>query len=1848
MCFLFFAAAAEYHIIQFPQKATASHTLTPEFAQTPSVARNIENRPISAIRKRPMGPREGTECSIEPDSVCIPLSKSEQHMTEMPITKHTGHNANKQGKSNAGKTEKQKHTSSIKIIFAQRKEKAYVQELLQNDLVTLIPHIEEIQYDECEAVTCAIVYFYSSSEAEKALQILQTENREYTVALVAEANPFLLVDVENLRTKVDREHKSYLEEHDEKIKCLEEHFHQLKSRKQYLPLEEYERISQERCVLKLKINEYQQQRKEFEDFVQLHLDSLSSLCVQSEVSVLKMELAREYSRFSKALPIYARRSEIVQTIYSNNVTVLVGETGSGKSTQVVQYLYEAGIAQHGLLVCTQPRKVAAITLAQHVSREMQVKLGEELGYRVGMNEKCCLKTKILYMTDHILLNECIADQTLSKYSCVVVDEAHERSLNTDMLLAFLKQCLPTRRDLKVVIMSATIEPKLFVNYFEDASGTQQITRVSTIMVSGRTFPVEVEYDPLHSEVPLSSDNKYVLDAVDVAKRIHTNEPPGDILVFLTCAPEIERACRAMDCLGREATILPLHGKLPPDEQQRVFEDYGNKRKIIFATNVAETSVTIPGVKYVVDTGLAKEMHFEPHKNMDSLEVRLISKSSAEQRKGRAGRMSAGKCYRLYTEEDYASKMPDRSKPEILRIQLTQVVLKLLEFGVPNVLTFDFVEHPDSDALKAAVETLSFVGAIRDNALTDVGEKMAALPIAPQLAKVLLEGVTMGLGAEALTSVALSSLAGQVFFRGGTEEMKEESDKMKLKFCHPMGDQMTRLSVYQCWQEQKTEERTKWCLENYVNAKSMRIAEETIKELRHILRHKLKVEVPLKLQSLEAADCYLCKLYFYAFLTNLAVYLGHEQAGYMTTKISSGSFVMFPGSSLRQLNLNPRYVIYEKTLKTSQQFLTQVMHVKQEWVDEAVRIGKLSEDPAKTFSDYMVTPFHVIAVGPQIYRHTMMRKKELLDLLTINIPASAMRPVIDFSTYPKQWGIVRAFTQKQYQEAIKVVVTQVVREKQAEFEGYTREFGVTREDSTRLVIGTGGNIQQVNMPFQFCTVVAVCSKESPSVDLLKSELLKYGEVKNTKVIANPKEFRLSVTYSTSNAAQRALTECNIDNVTLRPWKGQQFTLKLQWERRQRGSFAFLAFDSPLHCVEAYQCLLNNMLHCGRRITVRYDKYKQTQLFLSGDILSTCDEDDLRVAIQRYLTPNIKSYLKMGYKKWTRQEHFYQDYSGEEESDTDSNSEEDANNDHNSLLDEYEEHTSTDIYKKEMEMMITAVVEKYIKAGRFAVEFIVPKQWDIFFRARVTFNHADEGYKVLHSRLKQEYIDGKLLTVCPDLKCSITLQKEIYLLIKDVLENIQSSLLQQYMKVLRIKIFPPNKDKNVAHVLINANDVKAFAVAQKQLNLAAEPLVLHCNTTELHEYILCQTCTEELQIIESKTSMFLRRDLNTMAIKIYGNRANQKSAMDMINDKAMELFSEGAQVIKISLRDRGIAGLMKSVVSKYGYDLSGMLELEGVRRVSLNPRQQLISLLATATGKTNVEECIEELSSLTQVSLTIRNSEYAFDCSACLTPIEESKDLLRLECCGHAFHTECIAVQMKSDTLIFPVKCASEGCSKSFMLKDFENLQKRLKFRMSDLVSMSLRNYMEKNGDVYKNCPTPDCKMIYVKTEESREFVCGSCSISICTKCHEQYHAGISCEVYKLSQKSDQEVKEWMEEDPDNRTKCPQCSCLIEKNDGCMHMHCVCGGHICWRCMKLFNSDTHCYNHQGYCLALHQTPVRPPIMNPAPRPAPPTVNPAPRPAPPTVNPAPRPAPPTVNPTPRPAASNRPGNDSSCHIL
>ena len=465
-------------------------------------------------------------------------------------------------------------------------------------------------------------------------------------------------------------------------------------------------------------------------------------------------------------------------------------------------------------------------------------------------------------------------------------------------------------------------------------------------------------------------------------------------------------------VGDTAVVLPLHKKIQPDDQQKVFQVYG-LRKIVFATNVAETSVTILGVNYIVDTGLAKELTFNPKKNMNSLEVRPISKSSAEQRKGRAGRTSEGKCYRLYSVEVYAT-MTERTAPEILRVHLTHAALKLFQLGVGNILQFDLVEAPSQDALCKAMETLEFLEAVKDNELTDLGKRMAVLPIDPQFAKILFLGAEAGIGHEAAISVAMSSCGGGIFF--WSDEVKEESDKKKIQFCHHGGDQMTNLNVYWKWAQEKKEDRNKWCVDNYVNAKTMRLVEEVVKELRVICEKQFKIMLHARIPDLKLAEEKLPRLYFEVFMRNISVFLGHERVGYMTKDLAGEAVVIFPGSALASLNEFPRFLVFEKTMKTSQHFLLQVTPVKEEWVEEAVAAKQLSVHPNDTFKQYFVSPVRVPCIGREVVRLVKGKWQQLERDLS-----HACNGMPRTSIIQEDRAAVCLYTQAQYHQTVKTML-----------------------------------------------------------------------------------------------------------------------------------------------------------------------------------------------------------------------------------------------------------------------------------------------------------------------------------------------------------------------------------------------------------------------------------------------------------------------------------------------------------------------------------------------------------------------------------------------------------------------------------------------------------------------------------------------------------------------------------------------------------------------------------------------------------------------------------------------------------
>jgi ATP-dependent RNA helicase DHX8/PRP22 len=626
----------------------------------------------------------------------------------------------------------------------------------------------------------------------------------------------------------------------------------------------------------------------------------------------------------ESLPIFKLREQLLNTIEHNQVLVVIGETGSGKTTQMTQYLLEAGYAKKGIIGCTQPRRVAATSVAKRVAEEMGVRLGAEVGYSIRFEDCTSPDTVIKYMTDGMLMREYLMDNNLSRYSVFILDEAHERTINTDVLFGLLKALLGRRKDLKLVVTSATLDAEKFSKYFFDAP---------IFTIPGRTFPVEI----LYTKEP---EADYLEAALITVMQIHLKEAPGDILLFLTGQEEIDTAAEIlynrMNALGKdvpELIVLPVYGALPSEMQSRIFDPAPpGSRKCVIATNIAEASLTIDGIFYVVDPGFCKQKVYNAKSGMDSLIVVPISQASARQRAGRAGRTGPGKCYRLYTEIAYKTEMLPGSVPEIQRTNLGSVVLQLKAMGINDLISFEFMDPPPPQTLVTAMNNLYVLGALDDEGLlTRLGRKMAEFPLEPQLAKVLLTSVDLGCSEEVLTIVAMLSVE-NVFYR--PKEKQAQADQRKARFHQPEGDHITALTVYDAWKSSKFS--SAWCFDNFIQYRAMQRADDVRKQLLSIMdRYKLDV--------LSAGRDFtrVCKAIASGFFINCAK--RDPQEGYRTM-VEGQPVYIHPSSSMFQQN--PEWVIYHELVMTTKEYMRNVMMIDPKWLVELAPRFYKANDPSK--------------------------------------------------------------------------------------------------------------------------------------------------------------------------------------------------------------------------------------------------------------------------------------------------------------------------------------------------------------------------------------------------------------------------------------------------------------------------------------------------------------------------------------------------------------------------------------------------------------------------------------------------------------------------------------------------------------------------------------------------------------------------------------------------------------------------------------------------------------------------------------------------------------------------------------
>mmetsp|Transcript_2661 Transcript_2661/g.9435 ORF Transcript_2661/g.9435 Transcript_2661/m.9435 type:complete len:726 (-) Transcript_2661:32-2209(-) len=624
----------------------------------------------------------------------------------------------------------------------------------------------------------------------------------------------------------------------------------------------------------------------------------------------------------EALPIFKYRLQLLYMVETYRVTVLVGETGSGKTTQIPQYLAEAGHTARGMVGVTQPRRVAATSIAKRVAEEAGCRLGQEVGYTIRFDDCTSPETQIKYMTDGMLLRECLMDPDLRAYSCIMLDEAHERTISTDVLFGLLKATCARRPDLKLIVTSATLDAGKFSEYFN---------KCPILTVPGRLYDVEV----LYTKEP---ETDYLDASLLTVMQIHLSEPGGDILLFLTGQEEIDTACQVlferMKSLGPkvpELIILPVYSALPSEMQTRIFEPAPpGTRKCIIATNIAETSLTVDGIFYVIDPGFCKQNVYNSKVGMDALVVVPISRAQAQQRAGRAGRTGPGKCFRLYTEAAFRNEMHATTVPEMQRANLANTVLTLKALGINDLLHFQFMDPPPPATLVTALEHLHALGALDDEGLlTPLGRKMAEFPLEPALAKILISSVALQCSDEVLTIVAMLSVQ-NVFYR--PKEKQALADQRKAKFFQPEGDHLTLLAVYQAWKASKFS--SSWCFENFVQARSMRRAQDVRKQLLAIM-DRYRIAIVSCGRNLTRVRKAICAGYFKHAAKK------DPQEGYKT--LADGTQVyIHPGSALFQKN--PEMVVYHELVMTSKEYMREVMAIEPKWLVELAPAFYAKADP----------------------------------------------------------------------------------------------------------------------------------------------------------------------------------------------------------------------------------------------------------------------------------------------------------------------------------------------------------------------------------------------------------------------------------------------------------------------------------------------------------------------------------------------------------------------------------------------------------------------------------------------------------------------------------------------------------------------------------------------------------------------------------------------------------------------------------------------------------------------------------------------------------------------------------------
>ncbi|CAK9169698.1 unnamed protein product [Ilex paraguariensis] len=1440
--------------------------------------------------------------------------------------------------------------------------------------------------------------------------------------------------------------------------------------------------------------------------------------------------------------------------------VLIGETGSGKSTQLVQFLADSGVAGNESIICTQPRKLAAISLAQRVKEE-------SFGCYQDTSIICYptyssaqqFDSKVIYMTDHCLLQHYMNDKSLSGISCIIVDEAHERSINTDILLALLKKLLCRRLDLRLIIMSATADAKQLAEFFFGCG---------TFNVVGRNFPVDIRYVPSVSESGAGSGivASYASDVVRMVTEIHRTEREGTILAFLTSQMEVEWACENFQ--APSAVPLVLHGKLSHEDQLRVFLNYPRKRKVIFTTNLAETSLTIPGVKYVVDSGMVKECRFEPGTGMNVLKVCWISQSSANQRAGRAGRTEPGTCYRLYSEDDFQLMTPHQ-EPEIRRVHLGVAVLRILALGITNVLGFDFVDAPSAKAIEMAIRNLIQLGAVKLKndvyELTKDGWNLVRLGIEPRLGKIILKCYDHQLGKEGVVLAAVMANASSIFCRVGNEEDKLKSDCLKVQFCHRNGDLFTLLSVYKEWEGVPLDRRNKWCWENSINAKSMRRCQDMVQELVSCLQNELNIIIPTywywnPLVHSEH-DRTLQNVILSCLAENVALYSGYDHLGYEVA--ATGKHVqLHPSCSLLIFSQRPGWVVFGEILSISNQYLVCVT---------AFDFDTLSTlSPPPSFDVFKMDNRRLQArvltvIGRMQLKKLCGRYRTGLLHLVSHVRTVCMdeRIGIEVNVDPNE---VRVFASSQDMEKVCSLVHDALECERKWLqneclEKYLYHGGLGVLPSIAL-FGAGAEIKHLELEKKYLTVDVYLSGVTAVDD---KELVMFLERSTLSSICalqkftgigqdrGDKEKWGRVTFLTPDAAKKS-TEMNpveFGGASLKivPSQGTHggdhkmlsfsaVKARVYWPRRYSKGLAILKCD--LQDVNFMVDDLSNLLIGGKYLRCEVSKKYNDSVVVYG-LDRELSEAEIFEVLRTATNRNIKDFFLVRGEAVDKPPH--------------------------------------DACEEALLKEISSFMPKGNLLGNcIQVQVFPPEPKDSFMKALIMF----DGSLHLEAAKALEQLEGKVLPGClmwQKIKCqqmfhsSVSCPAPVYSVIREQLHSLLTSL--RHRKGAECNL---DRTENGSYrVRISANATKTVAELRSPLEqLMKGNIIDHAGLTPtVLQVLFSRDGIGLMKSIQQDTGTFILFDRHNLNLRVFGssnkiNMAQQRlvqSLLAMHENKQLEIYLRGGVLPP---------DLMKEVVAKFGPDLHGLKERVPDAEFTLNTRRHIISVHGSKELKQKVEAILYEVAQTCGSPAQSVDVETA--CPICLCELEDG---YRLEDCGHEFCRLCLVEQCESAIRSqggFPMRCTHQGCGALILLADLRSLLSSEK--LEELFRASLGAFVAASGGTYRFCPSPDCPSVYRVADSGTDgtpFLCGACYAETCTRCHMEYHPYLSCEKYReFKEDPDSSLKEWCH-GKEHVKKCPICGFTIEKVDGCNHVQCKCGRHICWACLEFFDSSDDCYSH-----------------------------------------------------------------------